>query len=147
MTTKSKNAKVQSKVKDTIAKVDALKSKATAKVKKSPKVEVHEGDGPVKKTPKATTKKQTPKEITVAKVKKAAKNNLVEEVISKREVVYIYPEGCDNTLDKKKFRQVTRNKIKNLQAELQGIKDKTSKEYIKKEKAFNAYVKTVRKAM
>ena len=79
------------------------------------------------------------KEKVVAKVKKQAEVNLIQEVITKREVKYIYPEGCDNTLDRKKHRQSVRNTLHRLELEMHRIKDKSSKEFKAKEKEYKAF--------
>lgn len=96
-------------------------------------------------TPKKETKKtQTPKDPekqVIKEVKKQNKANLIEEVISNREVKYIYPADCQDTLSRKKWRQKVRNEIKRLKLVMADIADKTSKEYLKAEKAYNAYYK------
>ena len=79
------------------------------------------------------------KEKVVAKVKKQAEVNLIQEVITKREVKYIYPEGCDNTLDRKKHRQSVRNTLHRLELEMHRIEDKPSKEFKAKEKEYKAF--------
>lgn len=79
------------------------------------------------------------KEKVVAKVKKQAEVNLIQEVITKREVKYIYPEGCDNTLDRKKYRQSVRNTLHRLELEMYRIEDKSSKEFKAKEKEYKAF--------
>lgn len=94
-------------------------------------------------TQKAEVKKSRAKKTnsnTVAKAVKVAKsqaaNNLVEEVISNREVKYIYPEDCQDTLSRKKWRQKVRNELKKLETTMLRIEDKNSKEFKKAEKEF-----------
>ncbi len=77
--------------------------------------------------------KKTKKEKLVDKTKKKVEANLVEEVVTKREVKYIYPEDCEDTLSRKKFRQQVRNKIHQLELAMLRIEDQNSKEF-KKEK-------------
>ncbi len=79
---------------------------------------------------KAKAKKET---------KKAAEASLVEEVISKREVKYIYPEDCQDTLSRKTFRQKVRHQLHKLELEMLRIENKNSKEYKAKEKEYREY--------
>lgn len=89
--------------------------------------------------------KATKKEKLVDKAKKKAEANLIEEVVTKREVKYIYPEGCEDTLSRKKFRQTVRNKIHQLELAMHRIEDQESKEFKKAKKEYlnykNQYVK------
>lgn len=102
-----------------------------------------------KKALKAKAKKgETPeaaKEKPVDKTKKKVEANLIEEVVTKREVKYIYPADCEDTLSRKKFRQTVRNKIHQLLLAMLRIKDQDSKEFKEaKEKYFeykNQFVK------
>ena len=87
----------------------------------------------------ANVKANETKVVKVAKVKKQAEVNLIQEVITKREVKYIYPEGCDNTLDRKKHRQSVRNTLHRLELEMHRIEDKSSKEFKAKEKEYKAF--------
>ena len=90
-------------------------------------------------TEKASEKKvkKTKKEKLVDKTKKKVEANLVEEVVTKREVKYIYPEDCEDTLSRKKFRQQVRNKIHQLELAMLRIEDQNSKEF---KKAKNEYL-------
>lgn len=83
--------------------------------------------------------KKTKKEKLVDKTKKKVEANLVEEVVTKREVKYIYPEDCDDTLSRKKFRQQVRNKIHQLELAMLRIKDQESKEFKKAKKEYLEY--------
>jgi len=69
----------------------------------------------------------------------------VEEVISKREVKYKYPEDCIDTLSRKKYRQQVRNKLHQLELEMYRIQDKQSKEFKRKSKEYESYKKEVLK--
>ena len=66
-------------------------------------------------------------------------NNLVEEVVTKREVKYIYPADCEDTLSRKKFRQQVRNKIHQLELAMLRIENQDSKEYKKAKKEYLEY--------
>lgn len=99
------------------------------------------------KSEKPKAKKQSkPKTATQKVVKEAKKqsvNNLMEDVVSKREVKYIYPADCLDTLARKKWRQGVRNELRKLELSLRRIEDKNSKEYKAKEKAYNSYKNSV----
>lgn len=100
---------------------------------------------PVKKeTKKALEPKKieaNKKEKVVKKIKKQAEVNLVEEVISRKEVKYIYPEDCKDVLSRKKFRQQVRNKLHQLELQMYRIQDKQSTEFKKKEKEYLSFRK------
>lgn len=83
--------------------------------------------------------KKTKKEKLVDKTKKKIEANLVEEVVTKREVKYIYPEDCEDTLSRKKFRQKVRNKIHQLELAMLRIEDQNSKEFKKAKKEYLEY--------
>jgi hypothetical protein len=70
---------------------------------------------------------------------------LVEKVTSNREVKYIYPEGIEDTLQRKKWRQSVRNKLKTLERAYLRIKDENSKEYKEAKKEFETYKSEVLK--
>lgn len=98
-----------------------------------------------KKTNPIKAKAQKEKALTpnekkaIKEAKKQTEASLVEEVISKREVKYIYPEDCQDTLSRKKFRQQVRNKLHQLELEMLRIEDKASKAFKTKEKEYNSY--------
>lgn len=127
--------------------------KVTSKVtkKSEPKAEVkktttHQKEEKAVKKVKLVNKKAVAKEEAVKEVKKQAKANLVEEVVTKREVKYIYPEDCQDTLSRKKHRQQVRNKLNQLELEMYRIKDKQSKEYKAKEQEYLKFKKENLKA-
>lgn len=91
------------------------------------------------KTPKTTTK--DPEKAVKKQVKKTAEVNLMEEVVSKREVKYIYPADITDTLARKKWRQQVRNEIKKLKLAMAEIEDRNSKEFKKREKEYLTYYK------
>lgn len=99
---------------------DSTTEKKTKKVKKDKKA----------KAEKVSKKKEAKKEAKVKKqVKKQVENNLIEQVISNREVKYIYPEDCTDTLSRKKHRQKIRNKLHALELEMHRIEDKNSEAF------------------
>lgn len=91
------------------------------------------------KTPKTTIK--DPEKAVKKQVKKTAEVNLMEEVVSKREVKYIYPADVTDTLARKKWRQQVRNEIKKLKLAMAEIEDRNSKEFKKREKEYLTYYK------
>lgn len=116
------------------------KTKKEKSIKKSePKAEV------TKTTKKVKTIKSEGLEPVKEKASKAIKEevkvNLIESVISKREVKYIYPEDCQDTLSRKKYRQQVRNKLHQLELAMRRIEDKQSKEFKAKEKEYLEYKK------
>lgn len=90
-------------------------------------------------------KKTKKNEKVLKEVKAQNEINLVEEVISKREVKYKYPEDCIDTLSRKKYRQQVRNKLHQLELEMYRIQDKQSKEFKRKSKEYESYKKEVLK--
>ena len=103
---------------------------------------------PKKKLPrkKAQAKTETPKKEKA--IKAAAKQqsvDLIEKVVSNREVKWIYPEDCTGSLERKSWRQKQRNKIHKMERELARIGDQNSKEYKSKLKELRDFQKTVLK--
>lgn len=116
------------------------KTKKEKSIKKSePKAEV------TKTTKKVKAIKSEGLEPVKEKASKAIKEevkvNLIESVISKREVKYIYPEDCQDTISRKKYRQQVRNKLHQLELAMRRIEDKQSKEFKAKEKEYLEYKK------
>ena len=89
---------------------------------------------PEAKAPKATKKEQVTKEVT-----EQQNTAILEQVISNREVKYIYPEDVKDTLARKRWRQQTRNELHRLEREMYRIKDTNSKEYKAAKKAFDEF--------
>lgn len=143
---KTKESNLNQEVKTKKAKaIEAKVEKATSgttpvdkkkKLKKST-------DRVVEKEVKAkTTGTIKPIKEKVAKaIKEEVKTNLVEAVVSKREVKYIYPENCTDTLSRKKYRQQVRNKLHQLELAMRRIEDKQSKEFKAKQKEYQEYKK------
>lgn len=126
---------------NTVEAVDNLLKEKATEVEKSKKALKSKG----KAKAKETKVKKTKKEKLVDKAKKKAEANLIEEVVTKREVKYIYPDGCEDTLSRKKFRQTVRNKIHQLELAMHRIEDQESQEFKKAKKEYlnykNQYVK------
>lgn len=129
---KNKNNKAQKLEKvDLVEGINNLIEEKAEKVKKSK--EILNGEAKEKKV------KKTKKEKLVDKTKKKVEANLVEEVVTKREVKYIYPADCEDTLSRKKFRQQVRNKIHQLELAMLRIENQDSKEFNKAKKEYLEY--------
>lgn len=98
-----------------------------------------------KEEPKAKlVKASTKKEEVVKEVAKQQRPNIIEQVISNREVKYIYPDDVTDTLSRKKWRQQTRNELRKLEREMLRIQDHNSKEY---KSAQNKYITFQKKVL
>lgn len=129
---KNKNNKAQKLEKvDLVEGINNLIEEKAEKVKKSKGI--LNGEAKEKKV------KKTKKEKLVDKTKKKVEANLVEEVVTKREVKYIYPADCEDTLSRKKFRQQVRNKIHQLELAMLRIENQDSKEFKKAKKEYLEY--------
>lgn len=118
-----------------VSKTQKPKETKESKAKEEPKA----------KLVKTTTKKaSTKKEEVVKEVAKQQKPNIIEQVISNREVKYIYPEDVVDTLSRKKWRQQTRNELRKLEREMLRIQDHNSKEY---KSAQNKYITFQKKVL
>ena len=111
----------------------------------------------------ATPKKRISNKITKEAVKEVKKENLKtkrtkakEELDTKnikdtvkaiveteRELRYNYPEDVVDQIDRKKWRQKVRNKLRSFERELNKIEDHESKDYKKINKELQAYRKEV----
>lgn len=137
---KNKNNKAQKLEKTNLVEgINTLIEEKAEKVEKSKKA--------LKKGEEETTalaaeekkKKKSKKDKLVAKAQKKVEANLVEEVVTKREVKYIYPADCEDTLSRKKFRQQVRNKIHQLELAMLRIENQDSKEFKKAKKEYLEY--------
>lgn len=90
-------------------------------------------------------KKSSKKEETIKEVKQQQSPSIIEQVISNREVKYIYPEDITDTLARKKWRQQTRNELHRLEREMFRIKDQNSKEFKDAAKKYKDFKKKVLK--
>lgn len=136
---KSKKAKKNkaAKAKKAAKEAAATTPTAEAKVKKTTKAEAKE-EKPLKK-------KKSAKDKAVADTAKQQKPSIIEEVISHRDVKYIYPEDVVDTLSRKTWRQKTRNKLRQLEREMLRITDQNSKEFKAAKKAYEEFQATVLK--
>lgn len=124
---------INNQVSNSLKEVKASKTQKPKETKESKAKEE-----PKAKLVKTTTKKaSTKKEKVVKEVAKQQKPNLIEQVISNREVKYIYPDDVTDTLSRKKWRQQTRNELRKLEREMLRIQDHNSKEY---KSAQNKYI-------
>lgn len=89
--------------------------------------------------------KKTKKEQVVKEVKEQQKPSIIEQVISNREVKYVYPADVVDTLARKKWRQQTRNELHRLELAMARIKDQNSKEFKAAAKAYEDFRKKVLK--
>lgn len=130
---------INNQVSNSLKEVKASKTQKPKETKESKAKEE-----PKTKLVKTTTKKVSKKEEVVKEVAKQQKPNLIEQVISNREVKYIYPEDVVDTLSRKKWRQQTRNELRKLEREMLRIQDHNSKEY---ESAQNKYITFQKKVL
>lgn len=130
--------------KSTSQKVKATKVESK-KVKEASNLQVEEAKAKTSKKVKATkielpsTKLEKKKSKVAKEVTPVTNTALMERVVSKREIKYIYPDDCIDTLARKQFRQKVRNKIHKMENQLFKMSDKTSKEYLKISKELKAY--------
>lgn len=124
---------------------NSLKEVKASKTQKPKETKESKAKGePKAKLVKTTTKKVSKKEEVVKEVAKQQKPNIIEQVISNREVKYIYPEDVADTLSRKKWRQQTRNELRKLEREMLRIQDHNSKEY---KSAQNKYITFQKKVL
>jgi hypothetical protein len=131
---------INNQVSNSLKEVKASKTQKPKETKESKAKEE-----PKTKLVKTTTKKaSTKKEEVVKEVAKQQKPNIIEQVISNREVKYIYPDDITDTLSRKKWRQQTRNELRKLEREMLRIQDHNSKEY---KSAQNKYITFQKKVL
>jgi hypothetical protein len=131
---------INNQVSNSLKEVKASKTQKPKETKESKTKEE-----PKAKLVKTTTKKaSTKKEEVVKEVAKQQKPNIIEQVISNREVKYIYPDDVTDTLSRKKWRQQTRNELRKLEREMLRIQDHNSKEY---KSAQNKYITFQKKVL
>lgn len=131
---------INNQVSNSLKEVKASKTQKPKETKKSKAKEE-----PKAKLVKTTTKKaSTKKEEVVKEVAKQQKPNILEQVISNREVKYIYPDDVTDTLSRKKWRQQTRNELRKLERKMLRIQDHNSKEY---KSAQNKYITFQKKVL
>lgn len=130
---------INNQVSNSLKEVKASKTQKPKETKESKAKEE-----PKTKLVKTTTKKVSKKEEVVKEIAKQQKPNIIEQVISNREVKYIYPEDVVDTLSRKKWRQQTRNELRKLEREMLRIQDHNSKEY---KSAQNKYITFQKKVL
>lgn len=131
---------INNQVSNSLKEVKASKTQKPKETKESKAKEE-----PKAKLVKTTTKKaSTKREEVVKEVAKQQKPNIIEQVISNREVKYIYPDDITDTLSRKKWRQQTRNELRKLEREMLRIQDHNSKEY---KSAQNKYITFQKKVL
>lgn len=131
---------INNQVSNSLKEVKASKTQKPKETKESKAKEE-----PKTKLVKTTTKKaSTKKKEVVKEVAKQQKPNIIEQVISNREVKYIYPDDVTDTLSRKKWRQQTRNELRKLEREMLRIQDHNSKEY---KSAQNKYITFQKKVL
>jgi len=131
---------INNQVSNSLKEVKASKTQKPKETKESKAKEE-----PKAKLVKTNTKKaSTKKEEVVKEVAKQQKPNIIEQVISNREVKYIYPDDVTDTLSRKKWRQQTRNELRKLEREMLRIQDHNSKEY---KSAQNKYITFQKKVL
>lgn len=131
---------INNQVSNSLKEVKASKTQKPKETKESKAKEE-----PKAKLVKTNTKKaSTKKEEVVKEVAKQQKPNIIEQVISNREVKYIYPDDITDTLSRKKWRQQTRNELRKLEREMLRIQDHNSKEY---KSAQNKYITFQKKVL
>lgn len=132
---------INNQVSNSLKEVKASKTQKPKETKESKAKEE-----PKAKLVKTTTKKaSTKKEEVVKEVAKQQKPNIIEQVISNREVKYIYPDDVTDTLSRKKWRQQTRNELRKLEREMLRIQDHNSKEYKSAQNKYLTFQKKVLK--
>ena len=130
---------INNQVSNSLKEVKASKTQKPKETKESKAKEE-----PKAKLVKTTTRKVSKKKEVVKEVAKQQKPNIIEQVISNREVKYIYPEEVVDTLSRKKWRQQTRNELRKLEREMLRIQDHNSKEY---KSAQNKYITFQKKVL
>lgn len=131
---------INNQVSNSLKEVKASKTQKPKETKESKAKEE-----PKTKLVKTTTKKaSTKKKEVVKEVAKQQKPNIIKQVISNREVKYIYPDDVTDTLSRKKWRQQTRNELRKLEREMLRIQDHNSKEY---KSAQNKYITFQKKVL
>lgn len=130
---------INNQVSNSLKEVKASKTQKPKETKESKAKEESKA-----KLVKTTTKKVSKKKEVVKEVAKQQKPNIIEQVISNREVKYIYPDDITDTLSRKKWRQQTRNELRKLEREMLRIQDHNSKEY---KSAQNKYITFQKKVL
>lgn len=135
---KSKKAKKNKAAKAKAAAKEVQATAPEAKPSKKAKASKEEAPATEAKADKKK-KKKTAKDKAVEDTANQQKPSIIEEVISHRDVKYIYPEDVTDTLSRKSWRQKVRAKLRQLERDMFRITDQNSKEYKKAKKAYEEY--------
>lgn len=137
---KNKNNKAQKLEKTNLVEgINTLIEEKAEKVEKSKKALKKGEEETTAQVAEEKKKKKSKKDKLVAKAQKKVEANLVEEVVTKREVKYIYPADCEDTISRKKFRQQVRTRIHQLELAMLRIENQDSKEFKKAKKEYLEY--------
>lgn len=142
---KSKKAKKNKKDKAKKTAKEAQAASATPEEPKAKKAKKEEETPAPEAKADKKKKKKTAKDKAVEDTAEQQKPSIMEEVISHRDVKYIYPEDVVDTLSRKTWRQKTRNKLRALERDMLRIQDQNSKEYKKAKKAYEEFRDSVLK--
>lgn len=142
---KSKKAKKNKKDKAKKAAKEAQAAPAIEEPKAEKKNKKAKEETPAPEAKADKKKKKSAKDKAVAETAEQQKPSIMEEVISHRDVKYIYPEDVIDTLSRKTWRQKTRNKLRALERDMLRIQDQNSKEYKKAKKAYEEFRDSVLK--
>ncbi len=82
-----------------------------------------------KKTAKAKAK--TDKGTKEIKVQEAQESKVIQETIIHRDLKYLYPDGCTDTLSRKAFRQKVRNHIRKLERKIRRLEESGNTKQLK----------------
>jgi len=79
-------------------------------------------------TVKKIVKPTTPKEEKLTQKNKAiVTSKAAQEIIIHRDLKYLYPKDCKDTLSRKSHRQKVRNTLRKMERELHGLKGEDKK--------------------
>jgi hypothetical protein len=139
-----KTNKLQELVSTQVANaINTAKDSANAEQSSTSKASKKKATKSKEDTQKASIKKVTApkskKEQVTEEVVKQQNANIVEQVISNREVKYIYPSSVVDTLSRKRWRQATRNELHKLEREMFRIQDQNSQEFKDARKKYEDY--------
>lgn len=133
------NQLVNTKVAEQLDQVKNSK-KASSKAKKETKEKASKTkeDEPSKKLV-PINKTKSKKEQVVKETEERQKASIMEKVISHRDVKYIYPDDVQDTLARKKWRQATRNKLRELYRKMDRLREADKKEFDAARKAYEDF--------
>lgn len=147
MATKAKNQTISTteELKNKVIAADTQNQEPQAEAKPKKKLPKAKKDKDAQATVTAAKDKKNKKEKAIKDTAKAQTVDLIEKVVSNREVKWLYPAEVNDPLSRKSWRQKQRNKIHKLERELTRIGDQNSKEYKAKMKELKEFQKKVLK--